>query len=232
MVHSSQPVNVFSSQAHLSNLLYSFTCSSCKLHKRLAAVKFRKCTSFFHLRCVKLSRVQALLIGSNWSCPYCSDIDHIPVSVQIDQHLPDEAFFKYLQDLKLNSFIICRIPKEARVVFADSLVQLNESVLSSNDITSWQRLLAFAGMVFHHTSSGSVSNSSSVKLNISDFMSLSGLPDISTRPPKSNFSSKSSITPLKRMVSSKFNDFDIKGAFRLLSSDNVFANGPGNGFLP
>ena len=54
-------------------------------------------------------------------------------------------------------------------------------------------------------------------------MSLSGLPDISTRPPKSNFSSKSSITPLKQRVSSKFNDFDIKGAVRLLSSDNVFA---------
>ena len=48
--------------------------------------------------------------------------------------------------------------------------------------------------------------------------------DISTRPPKSNFSSKSSIPPLKRMVSSKFNDFDIKGAVLLLSSDKVFAS--------
>ena len=44
--HSSQPENVSSSQPHLSNLLYSFTCSSCKLHKRLAAVKCRKCTRF------------------------------------------------------------------------------------------------------------------------------------------------------------------------------------------
>ena len=52
---------------------------------------------------------------------------------------------------------------------------------------------------------------------------LDTLPDINTRPPKSNFSSKSSITPLKRRVSSKFNDFDIKGAVRLLSSNNVFA---------
>ena len=107
-----------------------------------------------------------------------------------------------------------------------SLISPIESVLSTNNIISWQRLLAFAGVVLHHQSSGSVSNSSlasSVKLNISYFMSLSGLPDISTRPPKSNFSSKSSITPLKRMVSSKFNDFDIKGAVRLLSSDKVFA---------
>ena len=55
--HSSQPENVSSSQSHLPNLLYSFTCSSCKLHKRLAAVKCRKCASFFHLRCVKFSRV-------------------------------------------------------------------------------------------------------------------------------------------------------------------------------
>ena len=128
--------------------------------------------------------------------------------------------------MKLNSFIICRIPKGARVVFAVSLVQLIESVLSSNDIISWQRLLAFAEVVLHHPSPGSVSNSfpaSSVKLNISYFMSLSGLSDISTRPPKSNFSSKSSITPLKQMVYSKFNDFDIKGAVHLLSSDNVFA---------
>ena len=31
------------------------------------------------------------------------------------------------------------------------------------------------------------------------------------------------FTPLKRRVSSKFNDFDIKGAVRVLSSDNVFA---------
>ena len=170
-----------------------------------------------------MSRVQALLIGSNWSCPYCSDIDHIPASVQIDQHLPDEAFSKYLQDLKLNSFIIRRIPKGTRVVFAVSLVQLIESVLSSTDIISWQRSLAFTGVVFHHPSPGSVSNSSSVKLNISYFMSLSDLSDIITRPPKSNFSSKSLITPLKRMVSTKFNDFDIKGAVRLLSSDNVFA---------
>ena len=128
--HSSQPENVSSSQSHLSNLLYSFTCSSCKLHKRLAVVKCRKCSSFFHLRCVKLSGVQALIIGSNWSCPYCSDIDHIPASVQTDQHLHDEALSKYLQDLKLNSCIIRRIPKEARVVFAVSLVQLIESILS------------------------------------------------------------------------------------------------------
>ena len=48
-------------------------------------------------------------------------------------------------------------------------------------------------------------------------------PGHKSRPPKSNFSSKSSITPLKQRVSSKFNDFDIKGAVRLLSSDNVFA---------
>ena len=224
--YSSQPENVSSSQPHLSNLLHSFTCSSCKLHKRLTAVKYRKCASFFHLRCVKLSRVQALLIGSNWSCPYCSDIDHTPASVQTDQHLSDEALSKYLQDLKLKSFIIRRIPKEARVVFAVSLVQLIESVLSSNDIISWQRLLAFAGVVLRHPSLGSVSNyssASSIKLNISYFMSLSGLPDISTRPPKSNFLSKSSITPLKRRVSSKFNDFDLKGPVRLFSSDNVFA---------
>ena len=83
--------------------------------------------------------------------------------------------------------------------------------------------MAFARVVLHHPSPGSISNSSSVKLNISYLMSLSGLPVISTRPPKSNFSSKSSITPLKRMVFSKFNDFDIKGAVCLLSSDNVFA---------
>ena len=38
--HSSQPENVSSSQSHLSNLLHSFTCSFCKLHKRLAAVKY------------------------------------------------------------------------------------------------------------------------------------------------------------------------------------------------
>ena len=223
--HSSQPENVSSSQSHLSNLLYSFTCSSCKLHKRLAVVKCRKCVSFFHLKCVKLSRVQAFLIGSNWFCPHCSGIDHIPESVQIDHHLSGEAFSKYLQDLKLKSFIIRRIRKEARVVFADSLVQLIESVLSSDDIISWQRLLAFAEVVLHHPSPGSVSNSSSasVKLNISNFMSLSDFPDISTRPPKSNFSSKSSIPPLKRMVSSKSNDFDMKAVVRLFFSDNVFA---------
>ena len=112
------------------------------------------------------------------------------------------------------------------MVFPDSLIQLIESVLSSNDIISWQRLLAFAEVVLHHPFPGSVSNSfsaSSVKLNISYFMFLSGLPDISTRHPKSNFSSKNSIISLKRMVSSKFNDFDIKGAVRFLSSDNVFA---------
>ena len=151
-----------------------------------------------------------------------SNVQHTPASVQTD--LSDEAFSKYLQDLKLKSFIIRRIPKEARVFFADSLVQLIESVLSFNGLISWQRLLAFAGVVLQHPFPGSVSNSSSassVKPNISNFMSLSGLPDISTRPPKSNFSSKSSIPPLKRMVSSKFSD--IKGAVRLLSSDNVFA---------
>ena len=81
-------------------------------------------------------------------------------------------------------------------------------------------------MVLHHSSLGCKSNTStvsSVELNISNLLSSSGLADISTRPPKLNGSSKSSSSPLKRLVSSKFNDFGIKSAVRLLSSDNVLA---------
>ena len=52
--------NISSSQFFLPNLFYLFTYCSCKLHKRLASVKYRNCSSFFNLRCVKLSRVQAL----------------------------------------------------------------------------------------------------------------------------------------------------------------------------
>ena len=48
--------------------------------------------------------------------------------------------------------------------------------------------------------------------------------DISTRPPKSNCLTKSSIPYLKRLITSKFYNFDIKGVVRLFSSENDFAS--------
>ena len=62
----SQTENVSSSQSLSPKLLYSFTCCSCKLHERLATVKFRNFFSFFILGtsiCLVIRRSSLEAIG-------------------------------------------------------------------------------------------------------------------------------------------------------------------------
>ena len=63
----SQPENVSSSRSLSHKLLFSFTCCSCKLHKRLAAVKCGNCSLFFHLgasNCLVFRRSSSEAIGA------------------------------------------------------------------------------------------------------------------------------------------------------------------------
>jgi hypothetical protein len=103
-----------------------------------------------------------------------------------------------------------RIPKGGRY----SSAVINNCV-KTNSAVAWENLLLFSYKAFNINDSNTKNLTSKIKLNISNF----------NNPPSTTSKSRKNISKsLSTRIEAKVNDFDIKGAIKLLSSEDSLAS--------
>ncbi|XP_008486032.1 uncharacterized protein LOC103522716, partial [Diaphorina citri] len=143
----------------------------------------------------------------------------------VSQIFSPESIQKHLLHLKSSSKTLRRIPKSARFLAADKLARVIENCLVSKSPAAFKNLLIFAHAAFDITSkSKDISLTKKIKNNLNS-LSLSFAAAPPSPPPPSRHHNKPVSTPrvLKSVVEAKVSDFDIRGAVKLLSSDDTVA---------
>ena len=126
--------------------------------------------------------------------------------------------------------MLARVPKGARVAVADALATLIEDVNTSNNIMSWARLFGFAYSALKcppKTSQNDPNHTSlttKIRSQTNTYMLTPVLPATSDGNSNRAGGTKGTLdSDLGRRVASKLADFDIRGAVRIISSDDGFA---------
>ena len=219
-------------------------CPSCdNVSKRKRRIRCTLCNREWHLTCVRLKRNQAVAL-SCWWCPSCvrhNTADSIP------HHSKDEAQPKDVEDLgsradelaarlarlKQSRKVISRIPRAARILAADALATLLEKALLEKTAKAWARLFEFPLVALAVPSKrkrqlrDTPTLTSILKRQICSYMEcspsssqrLSGDEVSHNERPRTGI--RQSDDRLKKVVSAKLSDGDIRGAIRLLASNDA-----------
>ena len=192
------------------------------------------CSLPYHLACAKLTKKlsKELVV---WECRHCklhraggADVHQTPAlsDAELTQNLP-----VLLGQWKRHIRVLARIPRGARINAAEALCTLIENVVTNNTTLDWARLFGFSYSALrcpknrindpHH-----VSLTTKIKEQINGYMSALSLPSVEDSGSERNNPSPpkpSTDNDLAKRVYAKVSDFDIKGAVRLISSDDSFA---------
>jgi len=195
-------------------------CQCCDLiNVRKRSVSCTGCGGSFHLTCVGLTRAQAEAIP-RWLCAECrgqaSGINPPVVRQEVD-------LVSYISQCRSRLPVLAKVPRGAVVCVAEALQQLLDQAMQEKSSLSWGRLLAFCYFGIRHPDRAddgrgkSVSLATRVRTQVAAFMSCNGLPD----PPDTQRvrKEKGADQHLGKRVSAKLSDGDVKGAVRLLSSE-------------
>jgi hypothetical protein len=159
-------------------------------------------------------------------CPGKSFKDNNRLKIHVDKYHVDnnlsasstssstDSITKLLINLKLQLPTIRRLPKACRHLVADKLSSIINNCLSTNSISSFENLLLFSYRAFNVAEKSDKSLNKHIKENLSNFE----VPQIRTG------SKKSTNLSLAKKVEAKVADFDIRGAVKLLSSDDSLAS--------
>jgi hypothetical protein len=121
-----------------------------------------------------------------------------------------DSMTKLLINLKLQLPTIRRLPKACRHLAADKLSSIINNCLSTKSISSFENLLLFSYRAFNVAEKSDKPLNKHIKENLSNFE----VPQIRTG------SKKRTNLSLAKKVEAKVADFDIRGAVKLLSSDD------------
>jgi hypothetical protein len=125
-----------------------------------------------------------------------------------------DSITKLLINLKLQLPTIRRIPKACRHLAADKLSSIINNYVSTKSLSSFENLLLFSYRAFNVAEKSNKSLNKHIKENLSNFEE----PQIRTG------SKKRTNLSLAKKVEAKVADFDIRGAVKLLSSDDSLAS--------
>ena len=133
---------------------------------------------------------------------------------------------------RCRSSLIRHLPKGSRYLFAKAFASTIETALRTNDCDSWIRFIIFPSVCLRspvhngkrHCKSLSTLINKQIALfeNTDDTTLLLKLIDCASSTPKS-VSSKRSFQQLRKSVSDKLSDGDVRGAVRLVASENSLA---------
>jgi hypothetical protein len=125
-----------------------------------------------------------------------------------------DSITKLLINLKLQLPTIRRLPKACRHLAVDKLSSIINNCISTKSIFSFEHLLLFSYRAFNVAEQSDKSLNKHIRENLSNFE----VPKIRTvSKTRTNLS-------LAKKVEVKIADFDIKGAVKLLSSDDSLAS--------
>jgi hypothetical protein len=159
-------------------------------------------------------------------CPGKSFKDNNRLKIHVDKYHVDnnlstfstssstDSITKLLINLKLQLPTIRRIPNACRHLAADKLSSIINNCLSTKSLSSFQNLLLFSYRAFSVAEKSDKSLNKHIKENLSNFE----VPQIRTG------SKKRTNVSLAKKVEAKVADFDIRGAVKLLSSDDSLAS--------
>ena len=184
-----------------------FVCNS--VNDRKQSLACAECQRPAHLSCIGLTRLQANTLPI-WHCADClrhslhaGPVGDLPTTQ--DRTPPDLA--ASLADLKRRTRVPKHIPRRKRHQVASDLADLISSALSQNSASAWWKLFSYA-----FTSLGSTAHH------------LSPLSPNTARPhPTEPNLQHAHNDVLASQVSSKCADGDIRGALRLLTTPDTFA---------
>ena len=120
--------------------------------------------------------------------------------------------------------VLAKIPKGAIIPVADALEKLLRDTLEQRNPQAWARLLSFSYWCLQRpgkeqTETEARSLATRVRRQVAEFMETDTLPELPRRPDFiSNSSEEDRNLHLKKRVSAKFADGDIRGAVRELAS--------------
>lgn len=137
---------------------------------------------------------------------------------KVEKTVNDEGL-KFIGSYKRKIRLLNRIPKGARILAASKLTTIMNECVSNNDAVSWENLLLFSYKALHAPDK-SKSNSlvSAVKANIANL----SLPHVKNLPRRKK-KVMSTEEKLIERIEAKVADFDIRGAVRLLTSNDSLA---------
>jgi hypothetical protein len=159
-------------------------------------------------------------------CPGKSFKDNNRLKIHVDKYHVDnnlstsstysstDSITKLLINLKLQLPTIRRIPKACRHLAADKLSSIINNCVSTKSLSSFENLLLFSYRAFNVAEKSDKSLNKHIKENLSNFEE----PQIRTG------SKKRTNLSLAKKVEAKVADFDIRGAIKLLSSDDSLAS--------
>ena len=216
-------------------------CPRCgDINKKKRRIECSICNREWHLTCVRLKRNQADAL-SCWWCPTC--VKHGNSQSQLNETArakpsPDARndaadLTMNLTNLRKSKKVVSRIPKGARIQAADALTTLLETAMRETSQATWTKLLAFPLVALavppRSETCPSDSLTSMIKSQIRQYMESASpnlVPPTSecvSRGKRSRSRTDQTSERMKRSVSSKLADGDVRGAIRLLASSDVIA---------
>jgi hypothetical protein len=154
-------------------------------------------------------------------CTLCPGKSFVDSKYHIDNNLSTSSTFpssdsltKLLINLKLQLPTSRRLPKACRYLAADKFNSIINNCLSTKSISSSENLLLFSYRAFNVAEKSDKSLNKHIKENLSNF-EVTQIRTVSKK--RTNLS-------LAKKVEAKVADFDIKGAVKLLSSDDSLAS--------
>lgn len=154
-----------------------------------------------------------------WACAECRGVEAGGIAPSIDPWVDIE---EYITQCRTRQSVLARVPKGAVICVADALQRLLDHAMRERSHLTWVRLLSFCywGLRRPDDDEGAGQNCSlatRVKSQVSAFMENAALP-----APTNNRKvrvKKSKEIQLKKCVSAKLCDGDVRGALRLLTSE-------------
>ena len=186
-------------------------------------------------RCITNPCIACSCVKHNRRCTSCRFGERCPNRGHAQQASDSSDLADYVPDLKRGGRVLPRIPKSARIAVADSLAQRITAVLSDGTPEAWKVLLNFAYAVLRVPESSGrktrnksrtpkKSLASEIKQNVVTFEENVTARLMLSRHTTYSTTYSAASKDHSRLVSSKLADGDVRGALRVLTSDDSFAN--------
>ena len=184
--------------------------------RRLSSVRSPQLRSAFTLRIARLL---------SWECSTCIGVGNSsrPITMVNPESLDADMTVEAVIHARRKRRVLVRIPKSARSTVAEALASTIDDALSTDDDSSWSKLLSFASVVLCVSSRDNDSSTflaSIVRSNLLKFDS--SFPTWTVFSPTiPHVSSMSPTQSLRSLVHRKLSLGDVSAAIRVIASDDT-----------
>lgn len=180
-------------------------------------------------RCVTKPCIACSCVRHGRNCSNCRFGENCPNFGKADNNSDALGLADYIAGLRRNGRLLPRIPKAARIAVAGALAQRITAAVSEGTQAAWKYFLGFAYATLCVHVSGKqphkLSHAAEIRRNIACYEESNEVPDVqpAQRAPAAA-ARRTTEQIMSRRASSKLADGDVRGALRVLTSDDSFAH--------